>query len=186
MSSENDAIEADKSKPFSHMVTGVILRAFAAHPAYRHTKEAQEAARLLIANMFKKDNYPDRAAPEFWFGFTFPFWFTDLLSALDAVSQLGFSKSEPQINKSLDWFWDKQQPNGLWQLKILKGRDKETTQLWLTLAISKVFKRLDPLTYNHFFSNVPNQQDHEESVRFASKTERRETWFACCSYPFCS
>lgn len=134
-------IEPDRARPFSHLVTGVVLRAYAAHPAYRKSKEAQSAGRLLVSNLFRADNYADRAAPSFWLGFTFPFWFTDLISALDSLSLLGFSKSEPQIDKALQWFIDNQQETGMWELKILKGKNKAVLQLWLALAICRIFKR---------------------------------------------
>ncbi|HEY9207286.1 MAG TPA: hypothetical protein VIO58_15355 [Candidatus Methanoperedens sp.] len=135
-------IEPDISKPFSHMVTGIVLRAFAAHPAYRQSKEAHQAGELLLSNLFKKDNYPDRSAPAYWLRFSFPFWFTDLISALDSLSQLGFSREEPQIDKALKWFARNQQENGLWELKILKGQNKDVLQLWLALAICRIFKKL--------------------------------------------
>lgn len=134
-------IEPDKSKPFSHMVTGIVLRAFAAHPKYRRSKEAQQAGQLLLSNLFKRDNYPDRAAPEYWLRFSFPFWFTDLISALDSLPLLGFSKNESQIDKALTWFIKNQQKNGAWELKITKGRNRDILQLWLALAICKIFKR---------------------------------------------
>ncbi len=134
-------IEPDSSKPFSHMVTGVVLRAFASHPVCRRSKEAHRAGELLVSNLFKKDNYPDRAAPDYWLRFSFPFWFTDLISALDSLSRLGFSREEPQIDKALKWFARNQQKNGLWELKILKGQNKDVLQLWLALAICRIFKR---------------------------------------------
>ncbi len=134
-------IEPDVSKPFSHMVTGVVLRAFAAHPAYRKSKEARQAGELLVSSLFKKDNYPDRAGSEYWLRFSFPFWFTDLISALDSLSLLGFSEQEPQIAKALKWFRRNQQRTGFWELKILKGRNRDVLQLWLALAISRIFKR---------------------------------------------
>lgn len=136
-------IEPDRSKPFSHMVTGVVLRAFAAHPVYKKSKEAQIAGRLLLNNLFKKDNYPDRAGAEYWLRFSFPYWFTDLISAMDSLSLLGFSKHEPQIEKALNWFVKNQQKNGLWDLKILKDSNKNTIRLWLMLAILRIFRRLN-------------------------------------------
>ena len=141
ISSHSRTIAPDRSRPFSHMVTGVVLRAFAAHPACRKSKEAESAGRLLASNFFKADNYTDRAAPGFWLGFSFPFWFTDLISALDSLSLLGFSKSEPQIEKALQWFIDNQQKTGMWKLNILKGKNKDILQLWLALAICRISKR---------------------------------------------
>ncbi|HEY9245569.1 MAG TPA: hypothetical protein VIO11_01865 [Candidatus Methanoperedens sp.] len=142
ISNHPDTIKPDVSRPFSHMVTGVVLRAFAAHTTYRKSKEARHAGELLLSNLLKKDNYPDRVGAEYWLRFSFPFWFTDLISALDSLSLLGFSKQEPQIDKALKWFVKHQEKNGLWKLKILKGRNKNVIQLWLTLAICRVLKRL--------------------------------------------
>jgi hypothetical protein len=39
-------IQPDRSKPFSHLVTGIVLRAFAAHAKYRNSKEAKKAGEL--------------------------------------------------------------------------------------------------------------------------------------------
>ncbi len=134
-------IEPDVSKPFSHMVTGVVLRAFAAHPTYGKSKEARQAGELLLSSLFKKDHYPDRAGAEYWLRFSFPFWFTDLISALDSLSLLGFSAQEPQIEQALRWFKKNQQKTGFWELKILKGRNRDVLRLWLALAICRIFKR---------------------------------------------
>lgn len=134
-------IEPDLASPFSAMVTGVVLRAFSVHPEYTNNKAIVKAGRLLLSSLFTKDNYSDRAGKESWLGFNFPFWYTDLISALDSLSHLGFSAREPQIQKGLNWFVDHQQRNGLWKLKLLKGRNKDTLQLYLTLAICRIFKR---------------------------------------------
>jgi hypothetical protein len=141
IASHAKTIEPDVSRPFSHMVTGVVLRAFAAHSTYRRSKEAQRAGQLLVSNLFKADNYTDRAAPSFWLGFSFPFWFTDLISALDSLSFLGFPKNEPQIDRALQWFVGNQQTTGIWKLKILRGQNQDILQLWLALAICRIFKR---------------------------------------------
>lgn len=134
-------IEPDLASPFSAMVTGVVLRSFATHPEYANNKAIVTAGRLLLSALFTKDNYPDRAEKESWLRFNFPFWYTDLISALDSLARLGFSVREPQIEKGLNWLADHQHRNGLWKLKLLKGRNKETLQLYLTLAICRIFKR---------------------------------------------
>ena len=137
----SEAIEPDKSKPFSYMVTGVVLRAFAAHPTYKKSKEAFQAGKLLLSSVFKKDQYPDRAGAEYWLRFSFPFWFTDLISALDTLSLLGFSAQDPQIQRALQWFVKNQRKTGLWQFKITKGKNKDILELWLALAVCRIFKR---------------------------------------------
>lgn len=142
ISMTTETLEPDRSKPFSHLVTGVVLRAYAAHPIYRQSDEALQAGKLLLSSLFKKDSYPDRDKPDFWLRFTYPFWFTDLISALDSLSLLGFSKEEPQIIKATQWFIDNQQSDGLWKLKTLKNQKKFNTDLWLSLSICRIFKRL--------------------------------------------
>lgn len=133
-------VEPDRSKPFSHLATGVVLRAFAAHPKYRGVSAAKHAGELLKSRFFQPDKYPDRKAPIFWTGFAYPFWFTDLLSSLDSLSLLGFTRHDPNIDKALEWFVDRQQEDGLWTLKLLKT-SRKNLNLWIDLAICRVFKR---------------------------------------------
>src|SRR5574341_263066 len=54
IATHSNTIEPDISKSFSSMVTGVVLRAFAAHPTYRKSKEARQAGKLLLLSLFKK------------------------------------------------------------------------------------------------------------------------------------
>ncbi|MCW4000663.1 MAG: hypothetical protein NWE93_10525 [Candidatus Bathyarchaeota archaeon] len=136
-----ETIKPDSSKPFSWMVTGVVLRAFAAHPKYRQRKEACQAGGLLLSSIFEKDNYPDRVGSEYWLRFTFPFCYTDLISALDSLSLLGFSAGEPQIQEALQWFVENQQQNGLWKFKVTRGENRDVLELWLALAVCRIFER---------------------------------------------
>jgi hypothetical protein len=101
-------IEPDRERPFSHMVTGVVLRAFAAVGNFQERGEIRLAGRLLASRFFRPDAYVDRRGPEFWTGFRFPFWFTDLLFALDTLSRLGFPPDDPDIRKGLAWFAERQ------------------------------------------------------------------------------
>ena len=72
-----------------------------------------------------------------------PFWFTDLISAMDTLSAWGFSKDEPQIEAGMMWLAAHQQNNRLWKLRILKNR-RNDTDVWLSLAICRILKRLHP------------------------------------------
>jgi hypothetical protein len=139
---ESETLEPDRSKPYSHLVTGVVLRAYAAHEHYRNTPEAREAGKLLLNSLFKKDNYTDRGSKDYWLKFTYPFWFTDLISATDSLSLLGFKRSEPQMEKAIEWFLLHQGKNGLWNLVTLKNKSQYQTELWLSLAICRIIKRL--------------------------------------------
>jgi hypothetical protein len=137
-------IYPDKSKPFSHLVTGMVLRAFAAHPQYRKSDEAFKAGDQLITRFFKTDKYPDRREKKYWERLSFPFWFTDIVSALDSLYYLGFNLTNPKINHSLNFLRDKQSQKGIFDLKLVRGRDKDLPY-WITLAVSKLFK--------HYYSN---------------------------------
>jgi len=136
-----EPIRPDKSKPFSHCITGIILRAFAAHPKYSKAPEAKIAGELLKSRFFKPDLYRDRNAASFWIKFAYPFWFTDLVSALDSLSLLGFAKDDVQIKSALEWLKGRQQENGLWKVYLLKAKSIEDPYFWISLAICRIFKR---------------------------------------------
>jgi hypothetical protein len=137
-----------RSLPFSHMATGMVLRAFAVHPRYRDLPEARAAAEGLKARFFRPDKYNDRKAPRYWTKFQFPFWWPNLLTALDTLSLMGFSPSDPQIRKGVEWFVTHQQGDGLWltsyeQAKrpVITAKEK-SAQLWVALAICRMLCRL--------------------------------------------
>lgn len=134
-------IKPDKSKPSSHLITGMVLRAFAAHPSYRRSREAKQAGEFLASMFFKADRYPDRRAPSFWTSFSFPFWFTDLLSSLDSLSLFGFV-NHPQIAKGLRWFTSRQKEDGLWDLRLRAMANESEPKHWISLAACRVFKRV--------------------------------------------
>ncbi len=146
LSRRRPTLQPQVAKPSSHMVTGVVLRAFAAHPRYRKRKEAGQAAALLLASLFKRDRYADRAAAEFWFRFSFPFCYTDLISAMDSLSLLQVPREEPQARRALEWFGANQQEDGLWKIKVVRGRNRDLLQAWLALAICRIFKRYSDLS----------------------------------------
>jgi hypothetical protein len=135
-----DTIQPDRTKPFSHLVTGMVLRAFAESEKYNNREEIRNAAVLLISRFFKRDKYPDRSSVDYWYKFSFPFWFTDLLTSLDSISKIGFSPGEENIKKALEWFVEKQEDDGTWRLKLLRGRDKYL-YLWISLVVCRIFSR---------------------------------------------
>ncbi|HWR24727.1 MAG TPA: hypothetical protein VN278_00705 [Methanosarcina sp.] len=138
---DKETIEPDRTKPFSHLITGCVLRALSAHPKYQKMPETRLAGRLLMSQFFKRDKYPDRSAVSFWTGFSYPYWFTDLLTSLDSLSKIGFTRDETQIGTALNWFKNQQSSDGTWiKLKLLRGQDKQQ-YLWITLQISRVFKQ---------------------------------------------
>ena len=145
---QDAAIAFDKFKPFSAAGTGMVLRAFAISPDYKKSEYALTAARLLKSKFFKKDNWSSYQHQDNWIRFQYPFWWTNLVSALDSISLIGFSKDDEDIKNDLYWFMDHQEPDGLWKISyshIHKPPDNKKTfnnRLWITLAICRIFKIL--------------------------------------------
>jgi len=139
-----EPLEPDRTKPFSHNWTNMVLQAFAAHPRYRVSKEAKLAGTLLKSRFFKPDVYPSYRDAGYWVRFAF--WWSNLLMALDSLSLIGFTREDADIRKALDWFIDNQEPDGLWKMsykeeKGIKNGGKIEERLWLSLAICRIIKR---------------------------------------------
>jgi len=144
-----EPIEPDRSKPFSHNWTGMVLRAFAVHEKYRRSAAAHAAANLLKSRFFQPDFYTSYQAASYWVRFDYPFWWNNLLAALDSLSLIGFSKDDEHIREAQVWLIDHQGENGLWEVSYAKAKDKDREtpktrelKLWVTLAICRVLTRL--------------------------------------------
>jgi len=144
-----EPLEPDRSKPFSHNWTGMVLRAFAVHPMYCHSEAALVAAQLLKSRFFQADSYTSYQAASYWVRFEYPFWWNNLVTALDSLSLMGFSREDDQIKRALDWLIDRQEKDGLWKVSYANPEkdEKQTAKaremkLWVSLAICRVFKRL--------------------------------------------
>ncbi len=133
-----DPIPPRKELPSSHMASGMVLRAFAAHPEYKKKKEMLKAGEFMAERLFKKDAFTFRQAPEYWFKLQYPFWWTNLLSALQTLSALGFISSDPRVRKGLEWFRENQKPDGTWTSSY-DGKDPEA-DLWITFAVCRMVK----------------------------------------------
>jgi hypothetical protein len=139
----------DPSGPFSAAGTGMVLRAFATHPAYRNAPETLQAASLLKSKFFQEDNWSSYRHPDNWIRFQFPFWWNNLVSALDSLSRIGLAKEDPDIERALQWLVDHQQTDGSWKLSYSRihketGVETErtrTARLWITLTICRIFRR---------------------------------------------
>ncbi len=130
----------DRTQPFSHLVTGMVLRAFAAHPTRRRSREARAAGALLASRLFEKDAYGDRGDAAFWERVSFPFWFTDIVSALDTLSLLGFTKTDAEIATALARVRRTQQRDGTFRFALLRNKDPDLP-LWICLALSRALAR---------------------------------------------
>jgi len=133
-------IAPDRSKPSSHLVTGMVLRAFAAHPVHRGSAEARQAGELLAWRLYRRDAYGDRGDVSYWERVSFPFWFTDIVSALDTLSRLGFSVDVPTIRVALDRLKKIQRTDGTFGLRLMKNKNKDLPW-WICLAVCRSLMR---------------------------------------------
>ena len=145
-------LEPDRRKPSSHLVTGIVLRALAAHPKYRKADEARAAARVLASRLFQPDTYPDRRAAAYWKKLRYPFRWTDIISALDALLLLGADPQEPAIAGALRWLIHRQDPHGLWRSAYAKAADYvRPCAVICTGCASSAAKKL---SYQRYLPNV--------------------------------
>jgi hypothetical protein len=140
-----DPVQPDRTQPFSHNWTDMVLRAFAAHPKYRSSREARKAGDLLKSRFFRPDVYSSRKAARYWTRFVH--WWPNLLTSLESLSLLGFGLDDPDIRGGLDWFVEHQGEDGLWPLTSDDTGHTSSPRLhneraWLTLRICRVVKRL--------------------------------------------
>lgn len=136
-------VQPDLTRTSSHLVTGVVLRAFAAHKERRETEPAITAGEFLSRRLFKKDAYVDRGAPEYWAKVAYPFWFTDIVSALDSLSMIGsHGIFNSEIEQAIEWLLRRQTGEGLFELKLLKTGDP-LLKYWVALAICRILKRYE-------------------------------------------
>jgi len=131
----------DRSRPHAQLATGMVLRAFAAHPDYHRQPDVITAGERLKERLFQPDKYNDRKAPAYWLKFQFPFWWPNLLTALDTLSRLGFDRKDRDIARGLAWFADNQSADGLWETGYGSGRNAERMRHWVGLAICRVLRR---------------------------------------------
>jgi len=139
-----EPVPPDRTKPFSHNWTDMVLRAFAAHLKYRKSEEVMAAGELLKSSFFQPDAYTSYQSPRYWTRFAF--WWPNLLTALESLALLGFNADDPDIKRGLDWFIKNQQEDGLWKLesdKEIKSRDAEE-RLWLGLRVYRMLKMYMP------------------------------------------
>ncbi len=132
---------ADRNLPSSHLCTGMVLRVFAVHPGFRKKSCARRAAQFISSRFFKPDYYNERKASVYWIKYQFPFWWLNLLTALDSFSLMGFPVEAENIQLGLDWFADHQEPDGLWPTGYDKGRKAIENRNWVGLAVCRMLRR---------------------------------------------
>ena len=133
-----ETIQPDRTKPFSHLITGIVLRPFSLVNEGR--KKVRDAGMLLADRIFTRDKYSDRQEVEYWMKFTYPYHWTDILSTIDTLTLLGI-KNQPKINKIVQWFDRHKQENGTYQIDVMAGAKYKDVTYWITLQYLKVLKR---------------------------------------------
>ncbi len=137
---EKETIEPDSTKPFSHLVTGIVLRPFSLINAYNG--KVKDVGLLLAGRVFTRDMYPDRIGVEYWTKFTFPYHWTDILSTIDTLTLLGLD-NHPKIDEIRHWFEKHKQFNGIYDVSVMTGAKYKDVQYWITLQYLRVLKRLN-------------------------------------------
>lgn len=150
------------ARPSSHLVTGMVLRAFAASKERRSSREARRAAELLATRFLQPDRYEDRKAPSHWENLIEPRYYTDVLDALDAITSIGLGKENSGVRTAEAYLRSRQSRDGLWypgtpvkgdsailrpegRTKIKVGKDpKELAEaLGLTLRVLVVLRKIN-------------------------------------------
>jgi len=135
-----EPVESDRSQPFSHNWTNMILQAFSSHSRYRKSMEAITAARLLKTRFFQPDVYSSYKAASNWTRFRF--WWPNIVTALRSLSYMGFSSSDPDIILAISKLVNLQSKDGLWNLeqdRMAKEIELEERQ-WVSLKICRTLK----------------------------------------------
>jgi hypothetical protein len=141
-----EAIPFNAASPSSHNITGMALRGLVCHPRYAHTPEAWRAGEYLTNRFFQKDSYTSYEAGYYWVRFLYPWWWNNLIMALDSLRLIGFAVDHSKVLEGLEWFTEHQSPDGLWENSYKKGAKKHETEsaaevkLWVSLAICRVLK----------------------------------------------
>ena len=135
-----EPLSPDRSRPFSHLVTGMVLRAFAADPRWQQAPDVRRAGQLLASRLFKRDPYGDRGDATYWERVSFPFWFTDIVSALDTLSRLEFPPRSAPIAGALERLSKLRRDDGTFALTLLRAKDKDLPW-WICLAAYRSLHR---------------------------------------------
>jgi hypothetical protein len=96
---------------------------------------------LLAARLYRRDAYGDRRDRSYWDRVSFPFWFTDVVSALDSLSQIGAATEARPVLEALDHVRGLQRADGTFAFRLLKGEDPELPP-WICLAVCRSLRRL--------------------------------------------
>nr|MDO8083942.1 hypothetical protein [Candidatus Sigynarchaeum springense] len=87
------------------------------------------------------DAYSSRKNSAYWTKYSFPFWWTDLVYVLAAISSMPVSRGDPGIRKALMYIRDDQCPEGTWKFPLLKDKSLASLARWLNFSLCRALKR---------------------------------------------
>ena len=137
------------ARPSSHLITGMVLRAFAASKKRNSSREARRAAELLATRFLQPDRYPDRKAPAHWEDIAEPRCFVDVADALDSVTSVGLGKENSGVRTAEAYLRGRQTEDGFWYPGPTGKVSEETTDkdrelaVWLTLRVLVMLRRIN-------------------------------------------
>ena len=118
------------ARPSSHLITGMVLRAFASSKDWRASREARRAGELLATRFLQPDRYQDRKAPSYWEILSEPRFYTDALDALDTITSIGLGKENSGVRTAEAYLRSRQSKDGLWYPGLpLKGESALSPRL---------------------------------------------------------
>jgi hypothetical protein len=135
---KKNTIEPNTTRPFSHLITGIVLRPFSLLSEYR--TKVKDVGIQLAERIFTRDKYSDRNGIEYWTKFSYPYHWTDILSALDTLTRLEI-KRHPKIDAIQQWFQKNKQENGIYNVHVMAGAKYKDVKHWITLQYLKVLER---------------------------------------------
>lgn len=142
------------ARPSSHLVTGMVLRAFASSRTRKQSREARRAAELLATRFLQPDRYEDRKAASYWEHLNEPRFWVDVLDALDSVTAIGLGKENSGVRTAEAYIRGRQSEDGFWYPgppdkdapkngeKAPASKDKDAA-LWLTLRVLLTLRRIN-------------------------------------------
>jgi hypothetical protein len=134
---KKETIEPDKTKPFSHLVTGIVLRPFSLMDPYKG--KVGDAGLMLADRVFTRDKYSDRQGVQYWTKFTYPYHWTDILSTLDTLTRIGI-KNHSKVTEIHEWFDAQKQADGTYDVNVMAGAKYRDVKYWITLQYLSIIK----------------------------------------------
>jgi len=138
------------ARPSSHLITGMVLRAFASSKIRRVSREPRRAAELIATRFLQPDRYDDRKAASHWEDIAEPRFWVDVLGALDSVTAIGLGKENSGVRTAEAYVRGRQAEDGFWYpgppdkgAKAAASERDKLAALWLTLRVLLTLRRIN-------------------------------------------